>query len=160
MTRTLDNYGAHLRHHCRAVTQTPSLYNAAKHGFAVQAGFTELTVALDGEEPLNFKGPTLAHLKLRDQPTRGWDVSTKWTDPGEQLAFTYVAVRMMASLWSVARHRYRQADHADVVVTPGPTPKQIIKRREHPLSLLDTPAEAPPLSDPQAQALLRVVLHA
>lgn len=100
----------------RLVDEGP-LYNAAKHGLAVVAGPTGLKVGgPDGEEwpiDVSVDGPSLTYLLRTPRSDKGrarWHKGTTWVHFDEDLADVFLILRLINSLWSLARHRYTDTD--------------------------------------------------
>lgn len=98
------NLEAFLRHFARDFLD-PDLYNTLKHGFAVLPGDSMMEF---GEGVLKAEGPAIEYLSRRrgKAGTPRWFATTRWMDPESNLAFTFLASRLIESLWAVARARY------------------------------------------------------
>lgn len=82
-----------------------TVYNAAKHGLAVQPG--EAAFQLGDDELISRSGPAIEYLEVRDEyGRRRWHRTTQWVDVGHSLAYVFVACRLMKGLMDVARARY------------------------------------------------------
>lgn len=103
-----DNIEHFLRYYAEAFVDA-DLYNAAKHGLAINPG--EATVELadhEGEEILRAKGRAIEYLSEREEEdgVRTWTRATKWVDLELNVGFIFMATRFMESIWDIARARY------------------------------------------------------
>lgn len=82
-----------------------NVYNAAKHGLAVQPG--EAAFQLGDDELISRSGPAIEYLEVRDEHgRRRWHRTTQWVDVGRSLAYVFMACRLIKRLMDVARARY------------------------------------------------------
>jgi hypothetical protein len=89
-----------------------ALYNSAKHGLAVVAGNNALKLGTDEDIDISVEGPALSILERRTAPQRQpqWCETTVWVPLSATLATTRVMIQQIEALWSVARHRYTDAE--------------------------------------------------
>jgi hypothetical protein len=103
-----------IRRAAHHVLDESNLYNAAKHGLALNAGrlsFTMTPESGDSTEVLHAttlaEGGTLEYLESRDSAgDRIWQLTTNMVDLPQLLTFAGVVCETIASLWSVARAMY------------------------------------------------------
>jgi hypothetical protein len=90
-----------------------NVYNAVKHGLAVQAANATVTFAPSGtasQGAFSAGGPAITILEHRDSgPTREWYQRTAWVDVSTNIWLTHLALIQMQALWDVGRARYTQA---------------------------------------------------
>lgn len=96
------------------------VYNAAKHGLAVQAGNAEFQ--LGDDELISRSGSSLEYLVSykNDSGRRRWRRTTQWLDLDRWMAYIFMASRLMKGLMAVARARYTGAPltHLDLFLAP------------------------------------------
>ena len=72
---------------------------------------------------LKADGPAIEYLSLRpdDSNRTRWNRSTHWIELDRSLALTYLATKLMESVWAIARYRYllEKPDHLDAWVKPS-----------------------------------------
>lgn len=84
------------------------LYNAAKHGLVVRMGPKRLQLlAPDQEALIEASGPSIEYLEVQDRSGQArWYQTTAWIDVEHTMTNVVLAIRMMKSLWSIAKARY------------------------------------------------------
>jgi hypothetical protein len=118
-----------LTHFSRAFLDDAHMFNAVKHGLAIQAGASSLQVGIptdrEGEaSPLiRADGASIAFLE-RAGPDDLWSQSTRWVEPDWLMAEVRVACWLLENLWRAARirylgddprdHQFRYFDHVDL----------------------------------------------
>lgn len=119
-----------LRYFAELLLSDAELYNAAKHGFAVQPGTHGMQLG-DGSV-IKVEGDAVENLELlRSDPNHDrWAVTTTWVEIDRSLLLVYLATTLLDALWRVARARY-------LSIPPGPIglfdtwdPKVILGGRE------------------------------
>ena len=88
-------------------------YNATKHGLTAVPGAAEVHLGAVGEEQIRIgHGDSLSHLSAGEwtDGERVWSLTTRWIEIEQALAAIGVVIKMLRSLWSVARVRYRITD--------------------------------------------------
>jgi hypothetical protein len=115
-----DNIESFLTHYARHFLDA-DIYNALKHGLAVRPGHA--STQLDDGALLKADGPAIEYLSIRDN-TSGrprWNLSTHWIEVDRSLSLTYLATKLMESLWTMARYRYLgdKPDSLDAWVKPA-----------------------------------------
>jgi hypothetical protein len=100
-----------------------AMYNAAKHGLGVKPGTSSLKFGSD-EKPfpldIGATGPSLMYVERTKQTDRQpprWQRGITWVHPSEHLTRVFLVLRLMESLWSVARARYL-GDTSSVSIKP------------------------------------------
>ncbi|HYM58637.1 MAG TPA: hypothetical protein VES79_11805 [Solirubrobacteraceae bacterium] len=97
------------------------VYNAAKHGLAVQAG--ESAFQFGDDDLISRSGPSLAYIEMREdaRKRRRWRQTTQWLDLDRWLAYIFMACRLMKGLMNVGRARYTGAGltHLDALGIPA-----------------------------------------
>lgn len=96
------------------------VYNAAKHGLAVQAG--NAAFQLGDDELMSRSGSSLEYVESYkdDSGRRRWRRTTQWLDLDRWIGYIFMACRLMKGLMAVARARYTAAvlTHLDLFVSP------------------------------------------
>ena len=85
------------------------MYNAIKHGFAVQSAHHRVTVGdTDGSDPFfEAAGETVTYLEqTSDDLGRHWKLTTMMMNAEHALALATFAVTEIEALWTVAQQRY------------------------------------------------------
>lgn len=86
---------------------TPDSYNAAKHGFTVRAGNSELSLRVEDLEIAWANGAHLSYLKRDKHNGRErWQLVTQWMPIDMTLYYIYSCCRLSDALWQRARERY------------------------------------------------------
>lgn len=101
------------RHLARLYLDRSSIYNAVKHGLAVQAGPASVSFHPDSRDVPSFSsgGTAITVLEYEDQGAeRRWFERTDWVDVRTNLCLTSLALVQMRCVWDVARARYRGAE--------------------------------------------------
>ncbi len=121
-----DNIEAFLVHYARHFLDA-DIYNALKHGLAVRPG-RSMTQLGDGSV-LRADGPAIEYLSLRrqqdDRPR--WNLSTHWIDVDRSLVMTYLATRLIESIWTMARFRYLGEKPASLNAWAQPAYSDVLK---------------------------------
>ena len=82
-----------------------SLYNAAKHGLALQAGVVSIAIGETGRSPaIGHEGPAISYLEKDDE--KDFDQVTRWLPTDGTCYLVAVAADLIRNLWAVARLRY------------------------------------------------------
>jgi hypothetical protein len=105
----IKNIDQWLRYFAREFLDYAPLYNALKHGLAIQPGNAELEFSVDNVELpfLTMVGPTILYLEQREHENRKvWSESTRWFSFEETLLACQFGIKMIEALWDVARVRY------------------------------------------------------
>lgn len=117
------NLADFLRDFCRRYLDT-NLYNAAKHGLAIQPGRSAMQ--LDDGELIAVSGPSIDYLEQRlrdddDAERWEWVRATSWLDLDQSLLLIAIACQMIEAIWSVARGRYlgQMPDHLVLFSRPS-----------------------------------------
>lgn len=100
----IENIESWLRHFAALFLDDANLYNAFKHGLAVQAGEASLKIGDEGEI-VDMAGPSIEHLEVSDDPRR-WQRVIRWIRPERMAGEIFMAYRMIRNLWLVARSYY------------------------------------------------------
>jgi hypothetical protein len=106
-SQSLENIEAWLIHYARWFLDESNLYNAAKHGLAVQGG--ETSMKLDAGDLIGASGPSLSYIEeWRATPAarRRWHRTTRWLQPDSAAAEIFLATQMIQSIWLIGRARY------------------------------------------------------
>jgi len=103
---SIENVGSWLRHYSGVFLEGAHLYNAAKHGLAVQPGTAVLRIAeTDAGAPfMSATGPSLSFLELDEK--KHWKWTTQWPSLELSVFSTLFACRLIENLWAVARLCY------------------------------------------------------
>lgn len=104
--RSIDKF---LVRYASGLLSDAHLYNAAKHGLAVQPG--EYGVRLETEIPIAREGMALQYLEVKDGE---WHRTVDWVIPELSLVYALTATDLMEQLWSVARGRYLGENDLDL----------------------------------------------
>jgi hypothetical protein len=101
----IANVESFLRHYARHFLDA-DVYNALKHGLAIQAG--EVGMQLDEGDLIKAEGTALEFLSIRrDQHDRQrWNMTTRWIEVDKAMSYVYVATSLIESMWGIARGRY------------------------------------------------------
>jgi len=91
-------------------------YNAAKHGFVLQAEHSAADVQVEGQSIMAAAGPALTYLHKEGAE---WTLTTRWYSLEATLALIYVATNLIEALWYRARMRYL-GEGARLAYTPPP----------------------------------------
>lgn len=115
----VENVAGFLRHFAGVLLDDASLYNAAKHGFAVNPTRSFIRIAAEGSNVAGFghEGPSMQFLertRYNREGTRDWNLTTAWVRVRATLCFTDIALRLMANLWTVARAVYVASEDRNV----------------------------------------------
>jgi len=105
----ITNIDRWLRYFAREFLDYAPLYNATKHGLAIQPENAELTFSeADADEAfLTMVGPTILYLEQREHEGRKkWSETTRWFSLEETLLASRIGIKMIEGLWDVARARY------------------------------------------------------
>ena len=96
------------------------VYNAAKHGLALQAG--NAAFQLGDDELISRSGLSLEYVETYkdDSGRRRWRRTTQWVDPDRRMGYIFMACRLMKGLMEIARARYTGAPltHLDLFTSP------------------------------------------
>lgn len=96
------------------------VYNAAKHGLALQAG--NAAFQLGNDELISRSGSSLEYVDSYkdDSGRRRWRRTTQWLDPDRWMGHIFLACRLLKALTEVARARYTGAPltHVDLFTSP------------------------------------------
>jgi hypothetical protein len=89
--------------------QGAKLYNAIKHGFAVQAGRHRISFGEkdDGSAEFSIEADSVTYLEHTSEGRhRHWDLTTAMMNVDHALAIAAYSVTQIEALWMVARQRY------------------------------------------------------
>lgn len=105
--RACQNIESFLRMFARTFLDADS-YNAAKHGLALRAGRSRLTVDVGDQRIGTTEARQLSFLSTRrnDDDDQHWVLVTRWLDIDLVAQQVLMAQRMIDSLWRCARARY------------------------------------------------------
>ena len=121
-TRGAQNIQSFLWYFAKRNLDYANLYNAAKHGLAIKAGYAS-SALLDpetGTPLIQIAGPSVEYLEVRDNGDgKRWNRTTTWVKVGRNFALIWQAINMMEALWSVARQRYVGATRTHVNLFDG-----------------------------------------
>ena len=88
-----------------------NVYNSTKHGMAVVAAETGMSVGKDDEDPfMEMKGMSLKYLEnvlVQQENAKYWQTTTWWPQPERAMTLTLVMTWLMRSLWQSARAHYK-----------------------------------------------------
>lgn len=116
-TRGAQNIQSFLWYFAKRTLDYANLYNAAKHGLAIKAGYAS-SALLDpetGTPLIQVAGPSVEYLEVRDHGDgKRWNRTTTWVKVGRNFALIWQAINLMEALWSVARQRYVGATRTHV----------------------------------------------
>ena len=93
------------------------LYNATKHGLAVNAD--PMTIELGDETDgvlLRSQGQSISYLETvrKGKNREEWQETTEWIDVERSIVLCYVACVLIDWLWRIARKRYLGANDASI----------------------------------------------
>lgn len=91
-------------------------YNAAKHGFVMQAQHSAVDVQVEGQSIMSAAGPALTYLHKKDAE---WHLTTRWYSLEATLGLIYLATNLIEAIWYQARFRYL-SDGPGPTYTPPP----------------------------------------
>ena len=88
--------------------QGAKLYNAIKHGFAIQAGRHRISFSEeDGRAEFSIEADSVTYLEHTSEGrSRHWDLTTAMMNVEHALAIAAYSVTQIEALWMVARQRY------------------------------------------------------
>ncbi len=115
----LINLDRFLRVVADRVLDDKNLYNAAKHGLAVLAGPSSISLTDDQTgASFGFEGQSISYLELHtaDDKKKTWRHTTRWLSFEDSLWLTRLVLSEMDSLWTIARARYIGAEIKGVQV--------------------------------------------
>jgi hypothetical protein len=96
-----------------------TLYNVAKHGFALQAGeggFRLGSELAGGDPAFSFAGSSIAYLAVVGAPEdRRWAEQMSFIDPAESVACSIMACNLIEQLWTIARVRYARPENLPTI---------------------------------------------
>jgi hypothetical protein len=106
------------------------VYNALKHGLAVQAG--EYKMQLDDGELIKAEGTALEFLSLqRDHHGRQrWNMTTRWIEFERAMSFVFIATALIESIWDIGQWRYLSERPESINKWLKPTYKELSNRLE------------------------------
>lgn len=108
------------------------LYNSCKHGMSTAIGGTIMSVHLPLGVVVEASGGTLQYLRWAAETADGkgsLESVITWPDVEEHLALTYIATRLMQSIWSLARARYVDSGEANLYLFEAPEWRDLVSRR-------------------------------
>ena len=115
----IENIDKWLRFFARNFLDDAHLYNALKHGLAVNAGDSALKIG-DGEI-FKADGPSLLYLGVKEEKDRRvWALTTRWIDLAHTMGACYIGIKLIETLWSVSRFRYTGKTDGQIGVYTGP----------------------------------------
>jgi hypothetical protein len=83
-----------------------ALYNAAKHGFCIDAAASSGFWVGDADDPaLAVEGAAITYLDL-DRTTSEWVERRTFVDVSRTMTLTFLAIRLARQVWSVGKTRY------------------------------------------------------
>jgi hypothetical protein len=117
---SLDNIEQWLTHFAEWFVDDAHVWNAVKHGLAIQSGEPSMQVTTpadeaEGRDPplIHAKGPAVTYLARRYPGSRRdqklWHISTRWTRPftiAHLMGEIHMACSLLRSIWQVGRGRY------------------------------------------------------
>jgi len=119
-----SNIGRYLRRYARGFLAA-DLYNAAKHGLAIQPGASAQQLMIgqgeNAEEVFSGSGPCIDYLAVRRKPDERarWSRTTRWINIKSNLVLIHIGTRLIRSMWHVGAARYCEAKlTASGVFTP------------------------------------------
>ncbi|HET6381552.1 MAG TPA: hypothetical protein VFH63_11055 [candidate division Zixibacteria bacterium] len=105
---SVENIELFLRHFATQFLDS-GLYSSAKHGMALTP--TEFGFAYGESALTRHRGPAIFHLEQRPDSRTGnprWFTTYRWVRPDQQAAMTFMGIKLIRSLWRMARIRYTE----------------------------------------------------
>ena len=113
--KALGNVDRFLVYYANHYLSDAHLYNAAKHGLAVQPG--EQAIRLDlPSAPISAEGMALQFLEVKDDK---WQETVAWVQPDLSVVYTLTAIDLIEQLWTIARVRYTGSGETAIQVFDG-----------------------------------------
>lgn len=109
---------AFLRSFAECFLDDANLYNSIKHGLGVTAG--EAVALIDAHQVGH--GPSIEYPESAawaGDGTRTWSLTTRWVDVGQSIGLTFVAIRMIETIWSIGRFRHIGGPSAAEIFFPS-----------------------------------------
>jgi hypothetical protein len=103
---SLENIANWLRHFGNWFLDDAGIYNATKHGFAIQADRLSFRLTPTGQSSavLDADGDAVTFLQLDDEGR--WRIANRWIDLNELLVSTWMATQLLGNLWTIGKWRY------------------------------------------------------
>lgn len=122
----VENIDRWLRFFAANFLDDAHLYNALKHGLAVNAG--DSSMKIDDGSVISADGPSLLYLGERETGERRlWSLTTRWINLGNTVAMIYVGIRLMQMLWEVSKARYTEERPDQIRVFTAPPLDEFLK---------------------------------
>ncbi|MEU3466084.1 hypothetical protein ABZ721_39890 [Streptomyces sp. NPDC006733] len=111
-----------LRFVARRVLDDKTLYNAAKHGLAVLAGPSSVSITNDQSgASFGASGQSMSFLEVHaaDDNVKTWRLTTRWLSAKDSMWLTGLVITEMNTLWALARAYYSDVvpDRFEVLTT-------------------------------------------
>jgi hypothetical protein len=117
---SLENIASWLRHFGRWFLDDAGIYNAAKHGLAIQADQLSFRI-MPTDQPdagIGADGDAVTFLQLDDEGR--WRIANRWIDLNELLVATWMATQLLGNLWMIGKWRYTEERPEQVKFFEGP----------------------------------------
>lgn len=109
---SLENIEQWLTHFATWFVAEAHLFNAVKHGLAVQPGEASMELITPADETrgdrrplIHASGPSIGFLERSGDPAQ-WHYTTRWVEPDRLMGETYIAMTLLGYVWRVGRLRY------------------------------------------------------
>ncbi len=123
--KTLDNIDRFLVYYANHFLSDAHLYNAAKHGLAVQPG--KMGMKLDvPDAPITADGMALQFLEVKDDK---WQETVAWVHSDLSAVYIMTAISLIRQLWTVARIRYTDSAETKIQLFDGDPHKVLAEAR-------------------------------
>lgn len=113
--KALGNVDRFLVYYANHFLADAHLYNAAKHGLAVQPGEQAIRLDVPGA-PITAEGMALQFLEVKDDK---WQQTVAWVHPELSVVYTLTAIDLIEQLWTIARVRYTGSGETELQVFDG-----------------------------------------
>jgi hypothetical protein len=112
LAASVENIEFWLHHLAHWFLRESNLFNALKHGLAVQPGESSMQLITPTDEQLlsdppliHAEGPSVSFLEKSGEP-KLWHHSTRWVSPERLIIETQFAIWLLRTIWQVGRVRY------------------------------------------------------
>lgn len=128
--RAVEGIIAFFRTFARCFLDDANLYNGIKHGLGVSP--SEATFLIN--EYQFAAGPSVKYPESGqwEHGRREWSLVTRWIDMKQSLALTYVAIQLIASMWTVGRAQHCGGKQSGRVFFPSTLRPSDLRTNERP----------------------------
>lgn len=128
--RAVEGIVTYFRTFARCFLDDANLYNGIKHGLGVSPGDAVLLInEHQFASGLSVKYPESGRW---EQGRREWSLVTRWIDMKQSLALTYVAIQLIASMWTIGRTRHLGGNPCGKLFFPSTVQPSDLRTKERP----------------------------